>query len=186
MAIIPSITIGRCYCILKTFGFVICIGKRNKMGLWSWTSAIWKMWRAHTLCAICLWTLLLLHKIPSWDNKILEYYLSLYAWIMDVDIYFYFYDNTCFIPCKDPCCKIWIICRFYRRNNIISIQVSQIPFISPGRLGPNSSNITLFFVPERKMKKIGLRKIYIWGKIAMLFSATEINLWLCLIFSWHY
>ena len=102
------------------------------MGLWSWTSAIWKMWRADTLCAICLWTLLLLHKIPSWDNKILEYYLSLYAWIMDVDIYNYFYNSTFFLPCKDPFSKIGIMWKFYRRNNIISIQVSQIPFLSPG------------------------------------------------------
>ena len=143
MAIIPSITIGRCYCIWKTFGFVVCIGKRNKMGLWSWTSAIWKMWRADTLCAICLWKLLLLHKIPSWDNKILEYYLSLYAWIMDVDIYNYFYDSTFFIPCKDPFSKIGIIWKFNRRNNIISIQVSQIPFISLGRLEPNTYSLFL-------------------------------------------
>ena len=78
------------------------------------------------MCSIGLWTWLLLHKISSWNNQILESYLPLYARIMDVDIYFYFYDNTYFIHCKDTCCKIGIIGWFYRRNNIISIQVSQI------------------------------------------------------------
>ena len=147
------------------------------MGLWSWILYI-LVWYWNPLCSSALWSWLFLYKISSWKNQILESYLSLYAWIMDVDIYFYIYYNICFIPCNDPCCKFGIICRFYRRNNIISIQVCQIPFIRPVRLGPNSSNITLFFVPERKMKKIGLRKIYIWGKIAIFFSATEISLWL--------
>ena len=112
------------------------------------------MWYSGSLCSSCLWPWIFLHKISSWNNKILEYYLPLYARIMDVDIYFYFYDSSCFIPCKDPCCKIGIICRFYRRNNTISIQVS---IQKPWAIGTQY----IFFVPEQKLKKIGLRKIYI-------------------------
>ena len=121
------------------------------MGFWNWKFCIYfNLWYKGSLCAISLWKWILFHKIPSWENQILESYLPLYAWILDVDIYFYFYDNTYFIPCKDPFFKTGIICWFYRRNNVISIQVSHIPFIS----------IT-FFCPWEEDEKIGLRKILI-------------------------
>ena len=135
------------------------------MGLWSWILYI-LVWYYNPLCSSSLWSWLFLYKISSWKNQILESYLSLYAWIMDVDIYFYIYYNICFIPCNDPCCKIGIICRFYRRNNIISIQVSQIPFISLGWLEPNRCNIYIHCLITELDNK---------GKVAMF----------CIFFCWH-
>ena len=151
----------------------IGIDRGNKMGLWScilytWYGDLW--WECLlsesycTLCANELWTGILLHKISTWENQILEYYLSLYAWIMDVDIYFYFYDNTCFIPCKDHCCKIGIICRFYRRNNIISIQVLNFHTYAQGDWNPKH---TLCSWTE-KMKNIHP----VGEKLQCIFSAT--------------
>ena len=81
---------------------------------------------------------------------------------MDVDIYFYFYDNTFFIHCKDPFCKNGIICRFYRRNNIISIQVSQIPFII---LGPQRNLcVKIFVCVKRSYPNIGQKTASFLGQ----------------------